>query len=244
MSQFELENSMTFRSAPQAIQERRQVLEALRWGSVLSLLLLSWLIWGNPLWFEILVWLLAVALITTLARLDIEPLLEPYASRELRLQENAMELLEGNFTRLLFFEHLEGLRMIQGKGEKVLALEIKGMDSSLVLRGYENMELLFAQVSERRPQQVLLEVVEAKFNTESLGALAALVLAAALLVLLLLLCLPFSPKGLVDLGGVLLILLGASSAYFQPLAPHPMKGDWRSWSVAAALAILGLLLLL
>jgi hypothetical protein len=244
MSQFELENSMIFRSSPQAIAERRQVLEGLRWGSVASLLLLAWLIWGSPLWLEILVWLLALALIASLARLSIEPLLEPYASRELRLQENAMELVEGNFTRLLFFEHLESLRMIQGKGEKVLALEIKGMDSSLVLRGYENMELLFAQISERRPQQVLLEVVEAKFNTESLGALAALVVAAALLILLLLLCLSFSSKGLADLGGILLILLGASSAYFQPLAPHPMKGDWRNWSAAGALLILGLLLML
>jgi hypothetical protein len=213
-----LSNALAFKTAPAAIQERRQLLRDLRLGLALALALLCLALENAPLGVQAACWALAALLLWGLWRLDGEGLLAPFASRELRIQESALELVEGRFTRLLFFEQLEQLRMIQGRDEKVLALELQTLEGALLLRGYENMESLFAILNARKPGRVLLEVEEIRFNRESVSAWSrAVFLGGAILLLLLLLAGP-SPDALKKVSGLLLIALAVFVAVFQPFS--------------------------
>jgi hypothetical protein len=174
---------MTFASSQASLDERRRLLMEFRLVALLALALACLEAAALPATARLALWGACALLALGLARLDTERYLAPLRRRELRLQGQALELVRGDFTRLLFFSQLEQLRMIQGRDEKVLALQLRTMDGSVLLRGYENMEALFSALMARKPERVLLEVEESRMDWHSMLLWSRIAYAAGLLVM-------------------------------------------------------------
>ncbi len=169
-----------FRTAEKALNERRRLYYALKGAFALVLLAAVPVLGASKPW----PWALFLAGVFVVYRLNTARLLKGYASRTLTLQPQAMEESFSGFTRFVLFEQMEGLRVTQGRDEKILAVEIKTAQGVFVLRGFENMGSLFVALSQRRPAGVLLEVKEVRFDLDRpwpwalvvfvLGAAAAL----------------------------------------------------------------------
>jgi hypothetical protein len=233
-----------FKTAASSLQERRQLLRDLRFGLGLSLLLLCLTLGGDALGVQCLAWLLSLLSIWGLWRFDGEGLLSGYAKREIRIQDNALEIVDGRFTRLLFFDQLEQLRMIQSSDEKVLALELQTMDGALTLRGYENMEILFSILSDRKPSRVLLEVEELRFNRRSVGTWSRSIFGAGAVLMILFILVPPSTLLLKKMSGVLLLGLALFLAGLRPFSSHRGRNAMLiEMGVGFMLLILGVVLL-
>jgi hypothetical protein len=170
-----------YKTSSEALLERRRLLGLLKLFSAMALTLLAAAY--DP--FDPGAWaLLAVALLG-LWFLKFPGWLGAYAARELRLQTHALEEHRQGFTRLILFEQLEQLRVRQGKNEKIFALELHTPQGACVIRGYENMESLFAYLSQHKPESVLIEIEEARVDWQSPmpWALGVLCLGAAALLL-------------------------------------------------------------
>jgi hypothetical protein len=159
---------MTFKTSQASIQERQRLILEIRLAAALALGIACLAASAWPPYARLACWAAAALLALGILRLKPRALLASLEGRELRIQEQALELVRGNFTRLLFYNQLEQLRMIQGPGEKVLALQLRTLDGSVVLRGYENMEALFTALMSRKPPRVLLEVEESRYDWHSL----------------------------------------------------------------------------
>lgn len=245
MNESSMERPTVFKTAPAALQERRQLLRDLRFGLGLSLILLCLALGNVPLALRLAAWILMGFLLWGLWRFDGEGLLAPFANREIRMQENALELVEGLFTRLLFFDHLEQLRMIQGSDEKVLALELQTMDGALTLSGYENMETLFSMLSDRKPERVLLEVEELRFNRQSVATWSRGVFACGAVLLLAFLLIQPSPVFLKKTSGVLLLALALFIARIRPFSYRRGKNAaWAEIGMGVVLLLFGILFLI
>lgn len=158
---------LIFKTSEASLRQRRLLLRDLRIVLALVLLLGCLALNGQAWGVQLAAWAFSAGAWFLLWRLKAGSLLRGYASRELRVQDNAIELVQGRFTRLLFFSQLEQLRMIQGDNEKVLAVELRTLDGAVLLQGYENMEALFTAVNSRKPAKVLIEVEEGSIGKTS-----------------------------------------------------------------------------
>ena len=174
---------MTFATSEACLEERKRLLGEFRLVALLAMALASLEAGTLPNVARLILWSICALLALGLTRLKTQRFLDPLRQRELRLQDQALELVRGDFTRLLFFSQLEQLRMIQGRNEKVLALQLRTLDGSVLLRGYENMEALFSALMARKPERVLLEVEESRIDWHSMLLWSRLAYAAGILVI-------------------------------------------------------------
>ncbi len=142
-----------YRTSPAAVDRRRKLVRAFQ-GLALLCGILALLAQA---------WLVAALSLALPALLRPRSWLERYAGRELRLQLQALEERTGGFTRFMLYEDMMQLRMLQGPGEKVLGLEIRGPKGGFLLKNYENMEAVFAELARRKPGTVIVEVEPVKF---------------------------------------------------------------------------------
>jgi hypothetical protein len=174
---------LIFKTSQAALAQRRQLLKEIRIGAVLALAMGCLAANSLAAYEKFPIWAACALGAIALARLDTEGMLAAYRDRELRVQDQALEIVRGRFTRLLFFHHLEQLRMVQGRDEKVLALQLRTLEGAVLLRGYENMESLFTALTARKPARVLLEVEESRMDWHSLTIWSRMVFAAGALLL-------------------------------------------------------------
>ena len=218
-----MNETLTFKSSPLALAERRQLLRDLRFGLGLALILLCLAFARAPMLVQVIAWSLSLLLIWDLYKLDGEGLVAPYASRELRIQGNALELVKGRFTRLLFFEQLEQFRMLQSRDERVLALELVTLDGTVRLEGYENMEALFSALNMRKPARVMLEVEEHGWRPGGISGWSRAAFGLGVAALLLIWLLGPSSDFLKKASGLLLIAQALFVGIWQPFSHRKGK---------------------
>jgi hypothetical protein len=239
-----MNETLVFKTSAAALAERRGLLKQLRLGLSLALCLLCAALSKAPGGVQALAWGLSGLLIWGFWKLDGEGLIAPFAGRELRIQDNALEIVQGRFTRLLFFSQIEQLRMIQAKDESVLALELETLDGGVRLEGYEGMAALFTALNTRKPPKVLLEVEERGFDFKSLAFLHKAVLAGGALLLPLLWIASPSDLSLKRLSGLLLIFLALFVAVFQPFSHGKgKKAAGAEIGIGAVFVLFGILFL-
>lgn len=214
---------LIFKTSAAAVAERRRLLRDLRIGLALTLILLCVAFDKAPVLLQIVAWVLTALTIWGLWKLDGEGLVAPFAGREIRVQDNVLEIVQGRFTRLLFFEQLEQLRMIQSKDEKVLALELQTLGGAVLLRGYDTMEALFGALSARKPKRVILEVEESRFDRTSITFWHNAIFIFGALVLVLVWFSGPSDQALKELTGLLVIAVGLFVAALRPFSQRRGK---------------------
>ncbi|HTB21888.1 MAG TPA: hypothetical protein VK914_04185 [bacterium] len=145
-----------FGPSPRALSQRRALAGAL---ALLSLACL-WLAlrmapeWGWP------AWLLAAALGYGLLRTARSAASNPLAGREVLLHPQALELRRAGFRRLVVFENIRHLSIVQSRGGRLWSLRLDLEDDSVTLRDLDGLPRIFAAAAERRPAGVLIEVEE------------------------------------------------------------------------------------
>src|ERR1051325_4346415 len=90
-----------FRTSPRALRERRLLFHFLRAATALSLLLAAVLAGGEDSTRLTVCLGAALGLVLALFLLPLAPLFAPFAAREVRLMEGALEERRGRYTRLL-----------------------------------------------------------------------------------------------------------------------------------------------
>jgi len=144
-----------------ALQQRQWLLQGVK-ALALACLGAVLLIFQPPAWWaELLKWAVALGLGWTVWRLPGEALLAPIRQRSLVLHEQALELNRGGFRRFIVFENLKHVRLLQGRGERLIAIELHTADDSVLLRDLDGLGEVFAALSARKPASVLIEVESA-----------------------------------------------------------------------------------
>lgn len=112
-------------------------------------------------------------------------LLGPLQERELLLQELGLELRRGSFKRLLVFEGIRHVQLVQGPRERIISLRLDTDDDSVTLRDLDGLEQAFAAVAAAKGPKTMIEVEERRTDWGEplpwalLGVGACLLLAAA-----------------------------------------------------------------
>ena len=78
--------------------------------------------------------------------------------RLLRIQANAVEISKGHFTRFVLFDEVKLLRVQRRKDDSITAVVLVTQEGPLVVRGFEEMELIFGHLSTRKPEAALIQI--------------------------------------------------------------------------------------
>ncbi len=161
---FEISEPRRFGPSPRALAQRHALLAALKLVAAACLALLAFAQptpilplalakWG--------LWLLAcIGLWQARGRWLLQPLME----RELTLQELGLELRRGDFKRLVIFENIRHVTLVQGPRERVLSLRLDTDDDSVLLRDLDGLEQAFAAVAAAKDPKALIEVQERRMD--------------------------------------------------------------------------------
>ena len=108
-------------------------------------------------------------------------LLQPLMERELVLGELALEVRRGSFKRLVVFESLRHIQLVQGPHERVLSLRLDLDDDSVALRDLDGLEQVFSALAAAKDPKTLIEVEERRLDwAEPLPWAVTVLVAAAL----------------------------------------------------------------
>jgi hypothetical protein len=149
-----------FGPSPRALSQRRALAGSL---ALLSLVCL-WLAlrmasqWGWP------AWLLAAGLGYGLLRIARSAASNPLAGREVLLHPQALELRRAGFRRLVVFENIRHLNIVQSRGGRLWSLRLDLEDDSVTLRDVDGLPRIFAAAAQNRPAGVLIEVEELRVD--------------------------------------------------------------------------------
>jgi hypothetical protein len=160
-----LPRSGFIRFGPSARARGQRRLLALVLGSLLVASLGLLLEIGNPLnwawvpWFWLFMGLLGLWRIAAAAA-------RPLRGREVRLGPLGLELRRDDFERLVVFEGLRHLHLVQGPGGRCLSLRLDLDDGSVTLRDIEGLERVFEAAAQGRPTGALIEVEERRVDWE------------------------------------------------------------------------------
>lgn len=119
-----------------------------------------------PAWARSGPWILAAGLAWFLWRVARVAVASPLAGREVLLRPQALELRRGGFRRLVVFESIRHLHIVQSPGGRLWRLRLDLEDDSVTLRDVDGLPRIFAAAAERRPAGTLIEVEEVRIDWE------------------------------------------------------------------------------
>jgi hypothetical protein len=76
----------------------------------------------------------------------------------LRIQAQAIEISRGKFTRFVLYEDIRLLRVQRKKDDSITAVILVTQEGPLLIRGFEQMELIFGHISARKPDKALIQI--------------------------------------------------------------------------------------
>lgn len=153
-----------FGPSARALGQRRALLGALKalaFGGA-CLVAIAWPAELLPL--ELAKWLLVAVLGWGLWTARGTWLLRPLLERELLLQEVALELKRGAFKRLVVFEGLRHIQVIQGPGPRVISLRLDLDDDSVALRDLEGLDEVLGALAAAKDPRTMIEVEERRLD--------------------------------------------------------------------------------
>lgn len=153
-----------FGPSERALWQRERLLLAVKLGAVAvlgmsglliqptppTLILAKWTVLGLAAWGF---WLLAG-----------RTLLRPLREREMLLQDQALELRRGDFKRIVVYESLRHVVVVQGPSERLISLRLDLDDDSVLLRDLEGLPEAFAAVAGAKPDQAVIEIEERRVD--------------------------------------------------------------------------------
>ena len=150
--------SQEFKTSSEEVQKLRRVVTALRAAAVTAALLClpaalpygpaGWAVGGT----------LALVLLVLAWRSRPDEWLEPLSKRLLRVQAQAIEISKGKFTRFILFDDILQLRVQRRKDDSITAIILVTQEGPLVIRGFEEMEIIFGHISTRKPDEALIQI--------------------------------------------------------------------------------------
>ena len=145
-----------------ALAERKSLLNAIRALSItaaLTAIVLAWPLGGAERWVGLAGGTL-LAVFFWFARGD--AWLESLAAQTVRVQNAAIELKRGKFTRFLMYSDISQLRVQRLDDDEVICIIMESPEGPLVIRGFEDMELIFGYVSARKPDETLVQIEDVR----------------------------------------------------------------------------------
>ncbi|HZM02301.1 MAG TPA: hypothetical protein VFC44_04685, partial [Candidatus Saccharimonadales bacterium] len=109
-------------------------------------------------------WTLSILLLLALGRLFGAAIKKPLAEREVLLLPQALELRRGGFRRLVVFENIRHLHIVQNAAGRIWSLRLDLEDDSVSLRDVDGLAKIFTAAAQKRPAGVLIEVEELRVD--------------------------------------------------------------------------------
>jgi hypothetical protein len=147
-----------FKTSPGEVLKLRRMVAALKIAAVAAALLcipaaipygpVGWVAGGAA----------ALALVLLAWRFKADAWLQQLSKRVLRVQAQALEISKGKFTRFILFDDVLLLRVQRRKDDSITAIILVTQEGPLVIRGFEEMEIIFGHVSTRKPEEALIQI--------------------------------------------------------------------------------------
>jgi hypothetical protein len=102
--------------------------------------------------------LLALGLLVFAWRYQNKEWLKQLSERVLRIQAQAIEISRGKFTRFVLYEDIRLVRVQRKKDDSITAIILVTQEGPLLIRGFEQMELIFGHISARKPERALIQI--------------------------------------------------------------------------------------
>lgn len=161
---FELGEPRRFGPSPRALAQRQALLGALKALAAACLALLAWTLSTPILPLALAKWGLWLLACSLLWQARGRWLLRPLTERELTLQELGLEVRRGDFKRLVIFESIRHIQLVQGPRERVISLRLDLDDDSVLLRDLDGLEQAFAAVAAAKDPKAMIEVEERRMD--------------------------------------------------------------------------------